>query len=286
MTLKVYGSRGSAAVAQKTKYGGNTTCMVLEHENNMLILDGGSGIINLDTEMRERFAGWPTDVPFSVDILVSHLHVDHIIGLPFFSPMWRPGCDIRLHTKNRGENPLTEQIFGAFVPPYWPISLSAICQAKCLPIDGEFTIGGLTITPFEGLHPDETLHFHITNGKETMVYLIDSEIYADNIPQYVQDKCQGADLVVFDVSYMEASLSQKKGWGHSSVEQGIKFAEVCNCKQVLFSHYGHEYKDYELDSLRKAAFAHYGDKFIFAREGLVINLGNQKISYKLQRFSK
>jgi len=242
--------------------------MTLETADQTIILDAGSGIAQMDrlTKIFSR-----SGKPF--DILLSHLHLDHTIGLTVFSKVWinAPEELVRLYTLSRDERPLKEQIFGMFVPPYWPVPMTKFANAECVAVEEDvpFQLGNFTVTPFAAAHPDKTTSFHITGGGKTIVYLLDSET-----PMLSEEKwatlvnyCKNADMVVFDSAYSSVDYPAKKGWGHSTIEDGFKLAEASGCKKLIFSHHGFEYSDQELEVLEYQAKAK-GDMYLFAHDGM------------------
>jgi len=264
MNIKVYGCRGSAVVSRTSRYGGNTSCMSLESGGERLIIDAGSGLLL----MEDDFVKNPD---YTVNILLSHLHLDHIIGLATFAPAWNPNTKMRVFSRSHDDRPLDEQVLGMFSPPYWPVVIKDHAFAKCVPIEPgiPFEVGTFTITPFDAIHPDKTLAYHITDGHSRVVYLLDSEVTRQSVQEHepLMQYCQGADLVVFDATYTPEDYGKRKGWGHSTVEEGVCFAEKWGCRRMLFSHFCRTYSDEEIDNLKK--YIDLADsRFIFAYEGL------------------
>ena len=248
MKLKIYGCRGSIPCHSKGDghFGGNTSCIRLSVGDYSVVLDAGSGLVNCCRDVLdfgEKLAG-------PQDILLSHLHIDHIIGLCAFAPAFDKKEGIRVFTVSRGETSLASQVFGIFKPPYWPVSLEEATNAQCIPIQVgiPFAAGPLTITPFCASHPDKTTSFHITNGEKSLVYLLDNEVATMDEATYqnLVDYCKGADMVVFDSAYSPDDYPEYKGWGHSTVLDGIKLRRDSNCKRMLFSHFAHRYTDEEI----------------------------------------
>ncbi|MCL2189600.1 MAG: MBL fold metallo-hydrolase [Defluviitaleaceae bacterium] len=269
MKVRVYGCRGSLPTTRDpaSRYGSNTSCIALEVPGQTIILDAGSGIAQMD-RFTKLFAR--DGAPF--DILLSHLHIDHLIGLTVFSKVWLNSPDelVRIYTLDRDDRPLKEQIFGLFTPPYWPVSMVQFANAECIAVQTgvPFALGGFTVTPFGAAHPDKTASFHITDGSKVIVYLLDSETPALS-PQGWEELvgyCENADLVVFDAAYSVIDYPDKKGWGHSTIEDGFKLAEASGCKKMMFTHFGFEYSDQELE-IFEFQVAAQGDVFFFARDG-------------------
>jgi len=276
MRLKVYGCRGTVAMSSSlcTHYGGNTSCLLVEVDGKGIIFDAGSGILNLDSDMKQRFENYPEDPPFRPEIFISHLHLDHIIGLTNFSPLYTKETKARLYTMSRDSRPLKEQVMGAFVPPYWPVPLENLAQAEFIEIyDGvPYELDAVTITPFLAKHPDMTLSYHITDGKKILVHLLDNEVCAMDTKQYRElvDFCKDADLVVFDSAYSAKDYKAKRGWGHSTVDDGVKLANDCGCKKMMFSHFSPHYSDTELNEWAEALGS--DPRFIFACDGMEIEI--------------
>lgn len=277
MKLKVHGCRGSIATFGNpcSRYGSNTSCITIESKNRTLVLDAGSGLCQYERELKAKSPNYINELKSPVDILISHLHLDHIIGLTTFSPCWNPSSGVRLFTCNRDHRELKEQIFGAFAPPYWPASMAEKAVAECVAIEDKvpFTLPPFIITPFYATHPDDTYSFHITDGEKTLVHLLDTETQLMNEESYstLVEYCKGVDLVIFDAAYTPTDYPQKIDWGHSTIEDGLKLAEASGCKQILFSHFSYEYTDNEIDELVHS-FKHYGNRFLFAYDGMEMEL--------------
>ena len=270
MKLKAYGCRGSAALSRDSHYGGNTSCMVLKNGSSAIILDAGSGLMKLDAELREEFCDYPDNLPFKPNIFISHLHLDHIMGLVGFAPIWTEGTDTRIFTCMRDSRPLNEQVFGAFTPPYWPAHMADVSYAECVAVSDAFEVDGFTVTPFPANHPDNTLSFHITDGHKSIVYLLDNEMFQHSETSLLLEHCRNADLIVFDAAYLPKDYTQKCGWGHSTVQDGVKLAEKSGCKRMMFAHYGQEYSDSDINELK--IIVPDDSRFIFAYEGIEIEV--------------
>ena len=274
MKLKIYGCRGSIAFSHKTpsRYGGNTSCIRLDAGDRTVILDAGSGILQLEADLRAKHLDYPKKPP--IDILLSHLHMDHIIGLTTFAPIWDEDANVCIFTNSRGDQSLKSQVFGAFKPPYWPVSIEEATQADVISIcDGvPFNLGALTVTPFYANHPDGTLSFRITDGSKTLVYMLDCEIASLSEEKYsaLVEYCKHADAIIFDATYNEKDYRVKRDWGHSTPEHGVKLANDCGCKQMIFAHFSHEYSDDTLDGMLRGL--NDENRFLFAYDGMEIVL--------------
>lgn len=279
MKIKVYGCRGSVPMSRslRSRYGGNTSCTTLTSNGQTIIFDAGSGILRMECDLKERYPKYPKEIPFSPTILLSHLHLDHVIGLAAFQAAYDADAGTKVFTCSRDEKPLISQVLGAFVPPYWPLSMETIAKIKCVEIHHEVTFyeGRFAITPFYTCHPDNTMSFHVKDGDKTVVHLLDSEVALMGKTQYAElvEHCRNADLVIFDASYTIDDYNSKIGWGHSSVVHGVKLAQESGCKRMLFSHFSPEYNDRELDELIAYLIPYgYGSRFILASDGLELDI--------------
>ena len=268
MKISVYGSRGSIPFANyTTKFGGNTSCMTIKTGNEELVLDAGSGLFAFQEKLRVENGGNYNGMP-PINILISHLHLDHIIGLGMFAPAWA-GADVRLYTISRGSTPLKEQVLGIFSPPYWPKVMKNLTNVEIIEVkpDIPFKVGVFTVTPFLASHPDATISFHATDGKKNFVHLLDSEYDSASHQDYASHKryFEDADLVVFDACYLPDDYPKYTGWGHSTVRHGVEIAKRWGVRLMMFSHFAQHYSDDELRSLSRYF---EGKEFILARDGL------------------
>lgn len=270
MKLKIYGCRGSAAFSRVSKYGGNTSCALLESNDQVLVLDAGSGILGLEADWRKKYENYPNDLPFDINVLLSHLHMDHIMGLPLFAPLWNVGASTRIFTNSRSDMSITEQVFGMFSPPYWPVFMKDQPYVECVAVSDTFDIEGFTVTSFAANHPNQTYSFHITDGEKRVVYMLDCEMKGNWDNTKLIEHCTGADLVIFDAAYSVEDYPCKQGWGHSTVQDGVALADATGCKRMMFSHYGQEYSDEDLDRIKASVAG--DDRFIFAYEGLELEI--------------
>jgi len=270
MKLKIYGCRGSVAMCHGlSRYGGNTSCFSLSCGDDFIVIDAGSGIMALRNEILHDDG---LLVKYPINILLGHLHLDHLVGLGTFDPVWKKNQGARVFTISRDDRPMLEQISGVFAPPYWPVSPAPLGTIEVYEIHSEqkFAIGGFEITPFEAdVHPNQTTAFHISHGDTHFVYLLDSEIVnPDAKTAEMLDKyCAGADMIIFDAAYTDEDYAHRAGFGHSTVSAGVKLAAKWNCKKMVFSHFDQKYLDEELDSWLDGLD---NQKFIMARDGLVI----------------
>lgn len=251
-------------------FGGNTSCIRVDDHGRTLLVDCGTGVLQYLQEIKKDIEA---EKPIRLDILLSHLHLDHIIGLAAFTPLWNPRNSIHIYTKSRNNLPLKEQIFGMFAPPYWPIDLKEMVNATCVEIsDAEFvTSCGFTIKPFPTYHNDATTAFKIT-GEKTFVTLIDCEINQNWLQKndFVSN-CMDADAILFDSSYLPKDYIGKEGWGHSTYEHGMQLAEIAHSKKMIFSHFSHDYSDNLLRKVENSLNSK-SKQYLIAYDGMELSI--------------
>jgi len=264
--IRIYGSRASFPFFNRGSiaYGGNTSCIRVDTEDKIVILDAGTGLGQFSVDMKDESR-------ISCDILISHLHYDHILGLLNFAQILNPNNDIRIFTKSRGDEPLAKQVFGAFKPPYWPIDFAEIYKARLVEVfnDVSFMLSPkIKVTPFKAEHPNDTSSYRIDADK-SLVYLVDYEINENVRYEELLRFCENADMVILDTAYLPEDYPSRREWGHSTYEMGMTLAERCGCKKMMFFHIAQDYSDEVLDELAKKT---ENSKFILAREGMELEL--------------
>ncbi|MCL2854426.1 MAG: MBL fold metallo-hydrolase [Defluviitaleaceae bacterium] len=250
--------------------------MTVESKGKTLIIDAGSGLVIWEQEMKKCFPNYPKDLPNPPKILLSHLHLDHIVGLGIFAPSWEKGLGMTIYTNSRDDRPLVEQVFGVFKPPYWPRDLAKLTGASCVELKcgKPIQIDHFTVTPFIANHPDKTMSFHITDGEKTVVHLLDSETEGlcekmyDNLIKY----CMNADLIVFDAAYSGEDYPKHVGWGHSTVEHGVDLAIKTNPRAMVFAHLSQTYTDDQLDAWGKHFTKAPNTYFVLAKDNAELEL--------------
>jgi ribonuclease BN (tRNA processing enzyme) len=219
----------------------------------------------------------PADSP--VDILISHLHIDHTIGLSMFAPIWKEQNNIRIFTKSRDSRPLAAQVFGIFKPPYWPVDAEKMNHAQMIEInstDSFMLSEDIKVIPMRANHDNDAMLFRIEAGGKSFVYLLDNEVddEEDDIiiaPNKLVNFCKNADLIIFDGAYLPEDYPKKRGWGHSHYRAGIHLAEMSGCKRMIFSHFSPEYTDDALDRAA-AGISGINNKYYFAYDGMEVNI--------------
>lgn len=300
MKIKFWGVRGSIPCPGPLtcNYGGNTACIELRFEeiNRIIIIDAGSGIRELGNDlMAKEMAKGPIDL----DIFLSHTHWDHIMGFPFFVPVYLPTTTIRIHGPVTHEADTLERIVGGQMTyRYFPVreaELAAKIDYFNLK-EGQFDLGdGISLTTKYLNHPILCLGYRFEYRGKVLCTAYDTEPYKNIFctdpqdPSYdeamaaegelvaaeqnkVMEKfVAGADFLIYDTQYTKLEYeSSKIGWGHTPIEHAIEVGERCGVKKMAMFHHDPMRLDSQLDEL--TAIYCKTDKLFFAREGMEVIL--------------
>lgn len=260
MRLTVLGATGSMAVSRKGRefYGGATSCYMVQAGEDCVFLDAGSGLLAA-----------PSEFPNPPLILLSHLHLDHMLGLGMYRRLLMKGEKTRLCMPTPDVESGREMLDRLYSPPFWPLSLlDCAGELELVPPRFPMQYGAFHIESMPGNHPGGCLVFKLSGGGKSMVYLTDYEYTPDGFSEIV-DFARGTDLLLCDGQYSEEEYQVRRGFGHSSPEKGIHLKERCGAKQLLLIHHNPFYSDTELH-VREALIHKPGVHF--AHEGEVIDL--------------
>jgi phosphoribosyl 1,2-cyclic phosphodiesterase len=270
---RFWGSRGSLASPgpETVRTGGNTSCIeVRPDDGSLVILDSGTGIralgLSLDGSGAKR-----------IDILLSHLHLDHLEGLGFFAPLWDPAVELHIWGPSSPVRSLSDRISQYLSPPLFPVRLAEVPARVELHDAPEqpFTLGSATITARPIIHRGPTVGYRIEDGGHTLAYLTDHEpaLAVDLTtvePEWVSgfEVAAGADVLIHDCQYSEEEYPDRAGFGHSSTQHVAAFARLAAAKRLLLFHHDPNHTDDELESLcARVAELWDGGSVDLAREG-------------------
>ncbi|MBL7871677.1 MAG: MBL fold metallo-hydrolase [Cyclobacteriaceae bacterium] len=278
MKVNLWGVRGSIpTTGSETKvYGGQTSCMVVSEEDSLIVLDGGSGI--------QTFNDAHIPKNKRVDILLTHLHMDHIQGLGFFKPFFREDVEIHLWGPSSNTDSLSSRLSRYFSPPLFPVRLLELpCKLVMHEIGNtDFNIGNFKIQSSYIIHPGPTLGYRIEGKQSVFTYLPDHEpalgrngMIKDHNWISGYNIAHHADLLYHDGQYTATNYATHKGWGHSSIEDTLAFAAACEIKHLLIGHHDPSRTDAQLDELTRELredVDKYNFEFNFAIEGSELEL--------------
>jgi phosphoribosyl 1,2-cyclic phosphodiesterase len=277
MRVTFWGTRGSIASAghETQGYGGNTACVeVVGEAGTVLVLDAGTGIRPLGPSISADLE--------RIDILLSHLHMDHIQGLGFFEPLFRPNLEVHLWGPPSATLDLRTRLTRYLSPPLFPIffrdlpSRVQLHNAPAEPVD----VGGLEIVSAMVIHPGPTVGYRIRENGSTLAYLPDHEpaLGATPFPALPEwtsghDLAAGVDLLIHDAQYTPDERAGRVGWGHSTAEEAARFAAHVAARRLACFHHDPAHDDPKVDRLvAAAAEAAPGVDVVGAREGLSLTV--------------
>jgi len=254
--IRIWGARGSipAPGPHTARYGGNTSCVqVTLSDGNVLVLDAGSGIRDLGPSCAQAE---------QINILLTHLHLDHIQGLLFFAPFFRPGVEIVIWGPPVPGRSLRDRIARYLSAPLSPVeirSLPAKVSFRKCPA-GEWEIGSARIRAAPVNHRGPTLGFRVTEGDTTVCYIPDHEPalgtgLADVGEEWISgfELAHDADLLIHDCQYTDREYPEHVGWGHSGMGDALTFAARVGAKRLLLFHHDPLHADDFLDELHASA---------------------------------
>jgi phosphoribosyl 1,2-cyclic phosphodiesterase len=258
--VKVWGARGSVPTPgpSTNRYGGNTSCLqVTLSDGTILVLDAGSGIRALGLRLSAKTR--------RIDILLTHLHVDHIQGLMFFAPLFTPDAEIVIWGPPDAET-LRERLTRYLSPPLTPLNLHELparISFRACP-KGEWEIGPARIQAAPVSHPGPTLGYRISEGDTSLCYIPDQELALErplsvrerqSLPGF--DLAHGASLLVHDCQYTDDEYPSHIGWGHSSLGDVLAFARLTEAQRLVLFHHDPLHDDEQLDRLHAEALARW-----------------------------
>jgi phosphoribosyl 1,2-cyclic phosphodiesterase len=269
MKARIWGCRGSLSTpgASTVRYGGNTSCVEVRTPSGALIvLDAGTGIRNLGAAL----AGEEVK---ELDLVLTHLHLDHIEGLGFFAPLFDPECVVRVWGPRPVDGSLHDLLAAYLSPPYFPVPFENIPAQISFTEVGEesWEIGGLRIASVPVKHPGTTLGYRLSQNGTSLAYIPDNEPGLE--PGSGLSVSGGADVLLHDAQFTDAEYSSRVGWGHSAVSHFVAYLAEAAPGRALMFHHDPSHADRQLEEMLAEVRRQSGrDDVELAFEGFALDL--------------
>jgi phosphoribosyl 1,2-cyclic phosphodiesterase len=235
--------------AAYARYGGHTSCYSIETADGLLIVDAGTGILQLGAVLAQRAALPP------ITVLLTHVHLDHLTGLSMFRPILQSGVSITVLAPPSILPGWQQAVTTLIAPPYWPVALQhlgATVVLRDLPVAGS-TIYGVKVSGLAIQHPQGGVSYRLEIGSRTLVIGTDRE-HGDAVADSAfLAFCRGVEVLVHDAQYTPAQLDTKRGWGHSSWEQAVDVAQAVGARRLILTSHDPNHTDEDIDALVQQA---------------------------------
>ncbi|CAN7362580.1 MBL fold metallo-hydrolase [Rhizobium sp. LjRoot30] len=259
--VRFWGVRGSIPVSgpEFQRYGGNTICIEMQCGPHRLLFDAGSGI-------REAGAAMLAEGVTDINLFFSHCHYDHIVGLPYFMPLYNTTTAVTMWSGHMAGKMTTEDMIRQFMrPPWFPVEPD-ICRARLSARD--FRAGDV-LTPHPGIrikthnlvHPGGAIGYRVEWAGKTVCFVTDTEHSPGILDPVVLELIRNADLFLYDCTYVDSEMERYRGYGHSTWQQAIRLAKVADAKRIAFIHHLPARTDDELDAIESAAQREFPEAF-------------------------
>jgi ribonuclease BN (tRNA processing enzyme) len=277
MKITIRGVRGSIPTSgpDTDVYGGNTSSSLVFEDGWLLVLDGGSGLQQFKSEDKQGVK--------RIDVLLTHLHLDHIQGLGFFKALFEPGMEIHIYGPASSANSLHSRLSKYLSPPLFPVRIRDLpCDLTLHEVENTaFDIGPFKINSGYVIHSGPTVGFRIESKGSVFTYIPDHEPALGpsgmiNDVKWISgiDLALNADILLHDAQYTASEYKQRLGWGHSSMHDALQFAAVAGVKRLLLGHHDPSHTDAKLEAMLAdvKSKSEYPFQFELAKEGMVIEL--------------
>jgi phosphoribosyl 1,2-cyclic phosphodiesterase len=254
MKVKFWGTRGSIPVPGKDTivYGGNTTCLEMTLDSGRkVIIDAGTGIRGLGEHLHA------TGEKVDVHLLITHIHWDHVMGFPFFSPIFEEENRILLDGFPTCTKGLRIPFDNKMGDGFFPIKFDDL-KAEIRYLDklnrGPLTVDGVVIESVPLQHPQGGFGFRFQEGEKTLVFITDNELtdeaWANRRPEDYVRFCEGADVLIHDAQYTPQEREERKGWGHSDYAAAVGLALNAGVRRLILFHHDPSRRDNQVSSLQ------------------------------------
>jgi phosphoribosyl 1,2-cyclic phosphodiesterase len=254
MKVRFWGTRGSIAAPGKdtTIYGGNTTCVeVILGSGRRVIIDAGTGIRLLGKHLEQEMD------QVDIHLLITHIHWDHVLGFPFFGPVYRESTRLLIDGYPSCMKGLRYAFDNHMGDGFFPVRFDEL-KAQIHYVDslsrGPLKIEGTLIETIPLQHPQGGFGYRFTEGNKTLVFITDNELSdepsASTHPEEYVRFCRDADLLVHDAQYDPDEIKSRRGWGHSEYVSACNMAIRAGVRRLILFHHDPWRKDAEIAAIK------------------------------------
>lgn len=275
LEVTFYGVRGSCPCPSEAnrRYGGNTACVALTSTGEQPI------VFDLGTGLRAFGDTQPLDGTFAGSALVTHIHWDHVQGLPFFPPADREGATFRIYGPQQESGTLREQFDGFMRPPYFPVTCSELRGDIAFQdvLKDDFDIGSAWVTVRPVPHTGPTVGYRVAWHDQVVTYISDHQAPPglDSVAESVLELAASADVLIHDAQYTRDEFAEKAHWGHCTVDYAVRVAAEAGVRTLVLFHHDPAHGDDRMDELLAEArqmSGPDGPRVVAAYEGLRLTL--------------
>ncbi len=241
-SVVILGTRGSVPVSGGAfvRYGGATTCIFIRFGDQTIVLDCGTGMMELPKVLREEDR--------QLTVLLSHPHADHLLGLPMCPVVFDPEKKIDIYGAVRNEKDVRQQICTFLAPPLWPVGPDQFpAEITFRDLPEQMLLGDVMVESMDGVHPGGVSAFRLTGGGKSVVFMTDCTVTEENLAK-LADFARDCDLLLCDGQYSRQEWKGREHFGHSTWTAAAQLGAACGAKMVRIIHHDPFRTDAQLDS--------------------------------------